>query len=722
MIGAHTILAPLLARALNRYLDGVNSDTLRIALLRRKLSLRNVSVNCDALNRELNLGIKLTRVRVEAIDVHCAVFGKRDETLRVRVEGVDVEAEAPNDDEDDEDDSGDGIDSDALRERRDARERAMEQIASAVETHAREMMSGSSWSNAWFAAAFERLSVECRRASATYATKATGSGRYGDVGRLRGSIERFTMKSVGTTSTARSAEDDEDANDGEPERKKTKSSEHDDDAGDVSFSGDAMKRVEITGLSLVVDDGEASGQHDVVGPNSRVRMDVRLRKRVRRARFIRPKASKYVAKIDVRDVLETNISASQAQMLLLVRDEIDMWTKRRAHGERRPKTKNPVDWWRYAVRATVPRGEHHRARVLERIRHGRTQLEAYVEVCVERARGQRITMPEHLQKFEMRLTADDVELITSLVERKVANLQETEDDMMDSMFPSYHSSYSAADIFDSSSCSGDDAKEIAEQRRSVPESKQTSTSLTSYLYAKSTSYISKAYNYVNASSKYASASESVGDFEPEVSVEIPGVSMTIRDAAENRLRFTANDISLARGALFADDEGVVSETQIYVDRVHAKDSSSGVAEDMIWSRETDGERAVTIKLNPSACTTLDVLVNVHVKMAPHIMAIRPSTAKVLAAFASIVDGPFTQALRSATSGVEQSLARVQVEDDQAPWRRDTSDTYARRDRFTLTSRTPSICTAVDRCGDVGCVGVWREKDGLLPGKRCAITR
>ena len=123
MIGAHTILAPLLARALNRYLDGVNSDTLRIALLRRKLSLRNVSVNCDALNRELNLGIKLTRVRVEAIDVHCAVFGKREETLRVRVEGVDVEAEAPNDDEDDEDDSGDGIDSDALRERRDAREK-----------------------------------------------------------------------------------------------------------------------------------------------------------------------------------------------------------------------------------------------------------------------------------------------------------------------------------------------------------------------------------------------------------------------------------------------------------------------------------------------------------------------------------------------------------------------------------------------------------------------
>ena len=77
MIGAHTILAPLLARALNRYLDGVNSDTLRIALLRRKLSLRNVSVNCDALNRELNLGIKLTRVRIETIDVHYAVFGKR---------------------------------------------------------------------------------------------------------------------------------------------------------------------------------------------------------------------------------------------------------------------------------------------------------------------------------------------------------------------------------------------------------------------------------------------------------------------------------------------------------------------------------------------------------------------------------------------------------------------------------------------------------------------
>ena len=173
MIGAHTILAPLLARALNRYLDGVNSDTLRIALLRRKLSLRNVSVNCDALNRELNLGIKLTRVRIETIDVHYAVFGKREETLRVRVEGVDVEAEAPNDDEEDEDDSGDGVDSDALRERRDAREKAMEHIASAMETHAREMVKGSAWSNAWFAAAFERLSVECRRASAVSYTHLT---------------------------------------------------------------------------------------------------------------------------------------------------------------------------------------------------------------------------------------------------------------------------------------------------------------------------------------------------------------------------------------------------------------------------------------------------------------------------------------------------------------------------------------------------------------------
>lgn len=43
-------------------------------------------------------------------------------------------------------------------------------------------MKGLVWFNAWFAAAFERLSVECRRASVMYVMKVMGLGWEGDVG------------------------------------------------------------------------------------------------------------------------------------------------------------------------------------------------------------------------------------------------------------------------------------------------------------------------------------------------------------------------------------------------------------------------------------------------------------------------------------------------------------------------------------------------------------
>ena len=52
----------------------------------------------------------------------------------------------------------------------------------------------------------------------------------------------------------------------------------------------------------------------------------------------------------------------------------------------------------------------------------------------------------------------------------------------------------------------------------------TSNSLTSYLYAKSTGYIARAYGYV----KYAnsSAREEDGDFDPAIEVRIPGACFT----------------------------------------------------------------------------------------------------------------------------------------------------------------------------------------------------
>ena len=84
MIGLHTILAPVLSRLFSRYVDGISAETLRIGLLSRKLTLSNFTVNVDALD-ELALPCRVVRVRVDALDLKYAVFGR--DPLRATIEG-----------------------------------------------------------------------------------------------------------------------------------------------------------------------------------------------------------------------------------------------------------------------------------------------------------------------------------------------------------------------------------------------------------------------------------------------------------------------------------------------------------------------------------------------------------------------------------------------------------------------------------------------------------
>ena len=88
MIGLHTILAPVLSRLFSRYVDGISAETLRIGLLSRKLTLSNFTVNVDALD-ELALPCRVVRVRVDALDLKYAVFGR--DPLRATIEGVEIE-------------------------------------------------------------------------------------------------------------------------------------------------------------------------------------------------------------------------------------------------------------------------------------------------------------------------------------------------------------------------------------------------------------------------------------------------------------------------------------------------------------------------------------------------------------------------------------------------------------------------------------------------------
>jgi len=641
MIGLHTILAPVLSRLLSRYVDGISAETLRIGLLSRKLSLSNFTVNVDALD-ELALPCRVVRVRVDALDLKYAVFGR--DPLRATIDGVEIELESL----DDSDATDASVDFEDLLRRRDAREEIMEQISDAVVSSVRSTASESSWT--LLAGVSERLAVEFRRASARFVVSNGSRNASTTRATMRASFERFTIKSVASTSGARDEEEEEEEEDVDEtlsSRKRAKT-----DAVEVSFSGRTTKRIEMDGLSIIVDDGE-SAERDVIGPSARVRMEARLRRRAGRARYAYPNASKYVMNVEVKDVMAVSVSARQLKIINTVRDEIEMWSKRRAHGEIRPSSKAPIEWWRYAVRATVPRGRHRRERLLRQLRHARAQLESYLDVYIERALGKKITTPTYLRAFESSLTTDDVDLIKSLADHKAKRRQELADDEF-WMFPTVNATYSAADVSET----GVSDEGFRFDRTPGPASSTTSNSLTSYLYAKSTGYISRAYGYV----KYANSSprEEDGDFAPAIEVRIPGTCFTARGESGNELKVAARGISIAHAPVVPDSDGVTSETIVEIDEVLA-DDVSGDGGKLLRSRMDDERSFVTIKMNPDACPTLDAPLSVHVKVNPCVVAVHPSTVKTCLPFIEALETPFITKWTQSVLGLNHRSPRCRME-------------------------------------------------------------
>ena len=627
------LLAPALAKALASVFEGISSENVAASLLGRRLRLMNVSVRRDALE-DARAPVRVRSVRVAMLEVKFSPFSR--DAVVVRALGVEAEAEART-----EVDEAD--DYDELTRRRDAREAMMGEIAAEMAAKLKSgVEGGSGWGGAIVAAAFERLTVELEDFSVVFRDNAERKGV------IRAGWRRVSMKSVGGASTRpthskevplvddgeREEAEEGHLTDDEQNAKRAK------EESDVSFSGDVLKRVEMSGLYLVVDDG-MDASSDVVGPSARVRLDVRLRRRPTSERYIRPEASPYVASVAVRDDIHVSASTSQVRMVQLAIDEMDMWTKRMAHGERRPKNKDPIEWWRYAVRATVPRGQRHRARLLARLKHARAQLESCVEVYTERILGKQVATPKHVKVFETGLTVDDLLLIKSLAERKAAIRRRTIDEA-DGMLPSENVSFSASQIFEDIA-----PYEAAEPRLASPPPQPKLTSgFTGYLYKKSSSYLTRAYGYI----RYRNA-PNVGtgrDFESAVKITVPCVHLTLRDESSNRVKLMATEISVTHGTLRTDDDGVLAETEVKLGQLRGEDLSDGV-EKLMWARAGhEGRPAVIVKMNPDACPNLDMLASVHVQISPMVTALRPSTVRLLLAMLRALDTPFSQAYKDST--------------------------------------------------------------------------
>ncbi|CEF97351.1 Vacuolar protein sorting-associated protein 13A N-terminal domain [Ostreococcus tauri] len=625
MIGLHTALAPLIARVLRHYVDGISKENVHASLLGRKLRLSDVTLRKDALDG-LALPCNVVKVRVRVLEIAFRPFAR--DSIVVKVDGVECELEQASEGDDD-------VDYDELLSRRDAREKIMEEIARDLASRVEAETSGGV-SKAIAAAALERLSFESAAGSVTFRTRGSRRGVI-QVGWRNVSIRSASMTTSTSTSTSSRADDE----DGDGELSGVRASKRFKGVTKIMFSGDTRKRVELNGLSVIVNDGGGSSGV-VIGPDARLRMDAHLHKRPKRERYEHPNASVYVVKMDVKDKLEALVSASQVKMVQLAMDDMEMWAKRRAHGERRPKTKNPVDWWRYAVRATVPRGKRHRARVLETMRRAKAHLKSYIEIHAERSLGKEVAMPKHLQSFEAGLSKYDLVYITQLAEVEAAKRRKGGDSEMDSWLPSEHTMYSASQIFGTS--------EDVRRPRTSTNTSTSSSNFSSYVYAKGTGYLSKAYGYMRFPSLSRSSEVSHDEFKPEATIVIPGVSVTMCDQSmSNRVRFTARGISLNHGPLVNDVDGVLSETVLTVDQVHGEDLSNDRVGKMIWARVVDGDDArpaVVVKLNPDSCPDLDVLMSTHVKLSPHAIVVQPSTIRVLMSMMNALDTPFATAFKN----------------------------------------------------------------------------
>lgn len=685
MIGLHTVLAPILARLLRRYVSsGLDASNVRVRSLffSRRVTLGKLTFRGNVIAEELRLPFEIDCLEVDGVEVAHApsarslfrgVAGRRGtESARCALGKVTIRASGMTD----EDAARRGVDVEELRRVRDARERAVEVMVEVMRDRAEgesanSNAAASSWKEAIVGAILEQLRLDIGRVEVSYEG---GGGADDDDGGVA-VVVRASMDGLRVTTASESTEEDVAEDVTEDTARETispspsTSSLSEDDAGmemtprkrariaaeedDLSFSGDTKKRVEIVGLALSVNDGSLPEPH-VLGPYGRLRIDVRLRKRDRATRRAHPDVSAYTMQVDVADDVGVKLCASQLSMLGRVVDDLAMWTKRLEHGERRPTTKaTPIDWWRYAVRACAPRGERHRQRTLKNLRHSRAMVESYVDVLVERVRNGAVQMPNHLSDFERRLTDDDVSVLDAIARSRIERERDEEGEL-DGMFPEYRASYAASELFDD----GTQTNGFAEPRLAQTPKRENTGSV----FAKSSTYISRAYNYVMRPKEKVAKIESAADVSQgaTLSLAIPAIDVQLRDGHENKLKFRVCDIIASQGLLHSDDHGVLSDAVVTVGGVFAWDFTTGDAQEAVRYDWENNEPAVTVKINPSYCHVLNVQTASHVKISPMHLSMRASSAQLMVSFANAGQTPFITALSNAATALNTSSPQCRL--------------------------------------------------------------
>ena len=136
MIGLHTVLAPILARLLRRYVSsGLDASNVRVRSLffSRRLTLGKLTFRGKVIAEELRLPFEIDALEVDGVEVAHApsvgslfrstvVGGGQKESARCALGKVTIRASGMTD----EDAARRGVDVEELRRLRDARERAVE--------------------------------------------------------------------------------------------------------------------------------------------------------------------------------------------------------------------------------------------------------------------------------------------------------------------------------------------------------------------------------------------------------------------------------------------------------------------------------------------------------------------------------------------------------------------------------------------------------------------
>jgi len=662
-------LARVLDRVLGRYIRGFAPETISLGVLARSFQLNNIECIPDALNRDFALPFDIVRVSIAHIDVSYGVLVT--DPLRVRVRGVKIVIKVPDDDED-------RRAATPSRARRDANARALEALrramdaASSMDDFVEELVSTTSAKtlvSGTFAAVFARVRASVEDVSVDVV----------DVASL--AFDEISMHSTGSHSSRSSS--------GSGTSTSTANASQGDDADDADDARDAeatRKRVDVRGFTIKVRDGQlpfardADDAHVVVGPHACVRVDVTMKRRHKSVLAAVPQASPFVVKVDIRDAARATITPGQITALTSFGDDIERWTKRRAHGERRPAHGDgPVAWWRFATRASTPRGEKYHRRALMDLKHRRTVLESYIDHRVDVLSQSSYShshddAPAHVREFMASLTPSDVRVLDDVAAREIAAREEREY-AFDGALPSYKPAHAAVEMFTSAL---DDAfaredKEERDHRRDVEalsraattklKSRDADVGLARRAYEASSRIVSGAFSYAKhrlSASLYDAARgvqrDEIGDTDAEITIRAPDVYVTTRaDGARCTTRF--NRITVIANAVRtpsrdddnddADDNDDVStaRTVVRVREISATDESSiSAREPMMWSR--DGSRdALIVRIGSD---------DAHVDVASIGVAIAPHTAAMFEALANAPRAPYAQSHMDATRALHRA--------------------------------------------------------------------